>query len=396
MADILRLRNVLFALGSIPYVFAAENVMLTDVPDYAWHAGCFGTATGNLMGYWDRHGLPDMYTGPTAGGIAPLNSFGANSGIQSLWASQTGLDGRPPSKLGHIDDYWQYFDGATSFESTAPDPYFVAARPEHAPDCLGDFIGQSQRKFQDLDGECTGNIDGYAFNFWDKSGERRTNYQPAINGLPVRDIQSGLRAWSEYRGYAADVFSQLSDFNSTIPSGKGFTFEDLKAEINAGYPVLLFLQDFANYSRPLPGLDRANPSVHMMLAYGYIEDGDSRAVRYRTSWASGDFSFNSWDASKWEANLQMRGVISFRPQPRITKITRSGNRVQLEWHGPNSVLYDDLSGSSQSVHQYVIERADSLTNGAFVPITDPAVGLQGSVVEPSSERAFYRVRLATP
>ncbi len=62
----------------------AVNVYLTEVPDYEWWAGCFGTATGNLMGYWDRHGFPDFYTGPTAGGVAPLTSGGANAGIFSL------------------------------------------------------------------------------------------------------------------------------------------------------------------------------------------------------------------------------------------------------------------------------------------------------------------------
>ncbi|MBE7503224.1 MAG: hypothetical protein HS113_23645 [Verrucomicrobiales bacterium] len=63
---------------------AANHVYLTDVPDYEWHAGCFGTATGNLMGFWDRHGFPDFYTGPTAGGEAPLTSQPPNRGIQAL------------------------------------------------------------------------------------------------------------------------------------------------------------------------------------------------------------------------------------------------------------------------------------------------------------------------
>src|SRR5690349_3576575 len=88
--------------------FAAENVMITDVPDYDWYAGCWGTAAGNLMGYWDRHGLPDFYTGPTGGGLAPLNTVGANEGIRSMWASKAGFDGRPNDQPGHTDDYWEY------------------------------------------------------------------------------------------------------------------------------------------------------------------------------------------------------------------------------------------------------------------------------------------------
>ena len=70
------------------------DVQLTDVPDYNWFAGCFGTASGNVAGYWDRHGFPDFYTGPTAGGVAPLSNCGTNIGIRSMWATKAGLDGR--------------------------------------------------------------------------------------------------------------------------------------------------------------------------------------------------------------------------------------------------------------------------------------------------------------
>src|ERR1051325_8678598 len=77
---------------------SAESVLLPDVPDYSWYAGCFGTASGNMMGFWDRHGLPNFYTGPTAGGVAPLNSCGTNVGIFSMWASKAGLAGRPMNK----------------------------------------------------------------------------------------------------------------------------------------------------------------------------------------------------------------------------------------------------------------------------------------------------------
>ena len=101
---------------------AATSVYLTDVPDYEWHMGCFGTATGNVMGYWDRHGFPDFYTGPTGYGVAPLNSFGANYGIRSLWATQGGLDGRPDNEPGHVDDYFRMY------MSTESDPYLSEGR----------------------------------------------------------------------------------------------------------------------------------------------------------------------------------------------------------------------------------------------------------------------------
>src|SRR3954470_10586716 len=81
------------------FTLQAQNVMINDVPDYSWYSGCFGTASGNMMGFWDRNGLSDFYTGPTAGGVAPLSTSGsANKGIRSMWASKAGFDGRPASQ----------------------------------------------------------------------------------------------------------------------------------------------------------------------------------------------------------------------------------------------------------------------------------------------------------
>ena len=138
---------------------------LTEVPDYSWFAGCFGTATGNLMGFWDRHGLPELYTGLAGGGVAPLNSSGDNVRIRSMWASAAGLDGRPANQPGHIDDYWDWYisNGNFSYESTVADEYLRLGRPEHTPDCIGDFIGLNQKKWTNLNNECDGNISTYSF-----------------------------------------------------------------------------------------------------------------------------------------------------------------------------------------------------------------------------------------
>jgi len=52
----------------------------------------------------------------------------------------------------------------------------------------------------------------------DLTGNRRTNFTPtATAGTPARDIQSGLREWTRWRGYDADVFTQLTDFNPNVP-----------------------------------------------------------------------------------------------------------------------------------------------------------------------------------
>lgn len=390
-----------FFFSSALFSSAAENVMLAEVPDYSWYAGCFGTAAGNLMGYWDRHGLPNLYTGPTAGGVAPLNSDGFNEGIRSMWASRAGFDGRPANQPGHIDDYWRFYvsDGVNSYESTAPDTYLVNGRAEHAPDSICDFIGASQNKWKDLDGECDGNIDAYAVTYWEHAGDRRVNYVPPPQGdLAVRDVPSGLRAWTRYRGYESTVFSQLTDFNPTVKAAKGFSFADLKREIDAGYPVMLFLQNYGDRSRPLANMPRANPNVHGMIAFGYFIAGDGRQfVRYRTSWGgSGDNRLHAWNSEHWEADLSVRGVIGYHPLPRITSISRNNGSVTVRWHGPSSALLDLNSGASTSAHHYSVERSASLAVDSFAAVAEPTTKLETTVPNCCEGTTFFRVRLVQP
>lgn len=376
---------------------AEQNVYLTGVPDYEWYSACFGTATGNLIGYWDRHGYPDFYRGPTAGGLAPMNSYGGNYGIRSLWVSAAGRDGRPANKPGHEDDYY------VAYESSAPDPYQAAGRKEHAADCIGDFIGVNQLKWTNLNGECDGNIDGFVFCYWDPTGARRVNYRPGEEaGQPAQDLQSGLRDWAHYCGYEVDVFTQLTAFNPkvTVP-GQGFRFEDVKAEIDAGYPLLVFLQDWNEPSRHIGALPRANPEIHGMMVYGYyVDDNGTERVRLRTSWASGDNFFREWAAVNWTPELgvflPVRGVISFRPAPKIVSAQPDGSGgYRIRWQGPQSELKDVTTGETRSVHGYVVEQADALEPGRFTPVSPVLHEQEWTVPNCCPGTAFYRVRLTT-
>lgn len=386
------------AVGLVPLLSAsaAVNVYLTGVPDYEWHLACFGTATGNLMGYWDRHGFPDFYTGPTGGGVAPMDSFGPNHGIRSLWASKAGLDGRPSNKPGHEDDYY------VAYESTEPDPYVAAHRTEHEPDCIGDFTGMNQNKWTNLNGECDGNLDGWTFVYWDATGNRRLNYTPsAAAGKPAIDLQSGLRSWTKWRGYDANVTTQLAEVNPDAPAGKRFTFADLKAEIDAGYPVLLFMQSWPQKYRSVGGMARANPEIHGMVAYGYYEtDTGAPYVHLRTSWATGDNDYYPWDGSGWLDwsgwYMPPRGAISYHPLPRITEVKRAGGQITLRWHGPASELYDVENGTVTQVHQYVVEMATSLAAANFTPLSAPTAAHELTLPEAPGQTVFLRVKLLPP
>lgn len=384
---------------------AQSWVYLTEVPDYNWYAGCFGTASGNLMGFWDRHGMDNFYSGPTAGGVAPLNSCGGNIGIRSMWASKAGFDGRPTGSPGHMDDYWSSYTvfgtcgdpSAYSYESTAPDPYVTAVRPEHAPDCIGDFIGLSQKKWTNLANECDGNIDAYSFVFWDKTGKRRSNFSfTNTTGQYIPDIQSGFRAWARYRGYDADVFTELTDFNPERTGG-GFTFEDVKAEINAGYPVLVYLQPTNQFFRSLSGMPKANPEIHGVMIYGYAENspdvGFPKAVLIRTSWGSGDNYFMEWSANNWLGLFPPRGVIGFHPKPKITSVARGGGNLTIAWDGPSAQLYDVYAQTNTIVQRYQVERATTLSPPNFVAVGSPTTDRTATVPDSGTTPAFYRVRL---
>lgn len=305
-----------------------------------------------------------------------------------------------------MDDYWSSYTvfgncgdpSAYSYESTVADPYVTAGRPEHAPDCIGDFIGLSQKKWTNMANECDGNIDAFSFVFWDKTGKRRSNFSfTNTAGQYIPDIQSGFRAWTRYRGYDADVFTQLSDFNPERTAGGGFTYEDVKAEINAGFPVAVYLQPQGanNYFRSLPGMPKANPEIHGVMIYGYAEDvpefGAVHGVVIRTSWGSGDNQIMEWSANNWLGLFPPRGVIGFHPKPKIIRVTRSGGNVTIEWEGPSAQLYDVIAQTTTTVSRYQLERATTLSPPNFVAVGAASTNRTATVAD--SGPAFYRVRL---
>ena len=388
-------------------LLAQSRRYLNEVPNYTWYAGCFGTASGNLMGYWDRNGMSGFYTGPTGGGLAPLESYTpATEGIRSMWASKAGIDGRPLDRPGHIDDYVGSEDrvNMNSYESTAADPYVLAGRPEHAADCIGDFIGLNQRKWSSLAGECDGNIDAYSFVFWDKSGARRQNYSfTNTAGAYVPDIQSGLKRWARSRGYDAEVFTQLSIFNPERTGPTGFTFNDIKNEIDSGSPILCFLQPqnefYRNLAKPTPM--RANPEIHGVMIYGYHDDPNNafglgslpEHVLVMDSWGRAAENLLPWSSYNWLGLFPVRGVIGFHPKPRVTGIHRKGETVSLQWEGPSATITDVVAGTIVPAHYYQVERSSTLNPADFRPVTPPSTERGASVIETGAETVFYRIGL---
>lgn len=231
-------RNFLGAIAFVPTTSQAAGVnVLPNVPAFDWTYGCVATSAAMLMGYYDNNGYPDMYTGPTNGGVCPLNNSVWGYGECPLSATRFGLDGR--ATKGHVDDYWR------SFGNCSPDP-FIGAWSEHVKgDSTADFLGTNQSTL--------GNCDGSTMFCCYPGGDPLYDYTG--NEPTARDTAHGLKLFAESRGY-----SVTANFNQYIVgyqgNTKGFSFDDFKAEIDAGRPALIHI------------------TGHTILGYGYNTAGN--------------------------------------------------------------------------------------------------------------------------
>ncbi len=211
--------------------------VLSGVPAFTWSFGCSATSAAMIAGYYDRHGYPNMYTGPTNGGVMPLDnsswpdwtdSNGDSRHECPLSATHKGLDGRLTD--GHVDDYWIYY------EQQGPDPWtLILPTPvEHTHgDCTGDFMKTNQWITP-----APQNIDGGTkfFNF--TNGDPMPAGYMETNNLNDQDGGYGLKLFYESRSYTVtNMYNQyIVGYNDNT---KGFTYAQYCAEIDAGRPVMI-------------------------------------------------------------------------------------------------------------------------------------------------------------
>lgn len=227
-------------------------VIIDDVPTSRWTYGCAATAAGMIFGYYDRNGYPDMYTGIKNGGVAPSHNLGRTA----LIATKKRREGN--RSWGHVNDYWKRYG------KSGPDPYTIKGREEHTWDCVADFLGTNQWKwdYYGSDGQIDFNVDGStALWSYNSSGEKLYDYIPDESfGLPQTSLCHGLKLFAEYRGYSvSENYTQKID---TLFED-GFSFEDFKNEIDSDHPVLIQL------------------SGHTMVGVGY-DDTDSTVYIHDT------------------------------------------------------------------------------------------------------------------
>lgn len=234
-----------FRMSSVPEPNAESAP--SGVPAFDWSYGCSATSAAMMAGFYDHNRYPNMYTGPTNGGVMPLNNSAWGDGECPLSATHRGLDGR--TTRGNVDDYW------VASLSTTPDPYITNGWAQHAyGDCTGDYMGTNQ--------SALGNIDGSTNFYYNPDGSPLINYTGAEPAS--RDGTHGLRDFLESRGYVVQQnFNQyIMGFNGNT---QGFTLADFRAEIDADRPVLIHLVG------------------HTMLGYDYVSS-TSTTIYVHDTW----------------------------------------------------------------------------------------------------------------
>jgi hypothetical protein len=221
----------------------AGLTVLSDVPAFDWSFGCSATSAAMMAGYYDRTGYANMYAGPTNGGVMPLgNSVWPDWFDGTTWrhqcplsATHNGLDGR--ATKGHVDDYWIYYG------QPGPDPWVGNWQEHTLGDCTGDFMTTNQWVWDTGDPETSFNYDGSTvfYNYGD--GSPVYDYQLAGWGVPYTyDGGYGLKLFYESRGYTVTtMYNQHIKGQGSDPN-LGFTYDQYKAEIDAGRPVMIHLK----------------------------------------------------------------------------------------------------------------------------------------------------------
>ncbi|MFC2097924.1 C39 family peptidase, partial [Bacteroidota bacterium] len=207
------------------------DVILSNVPAFTWSFGCSPTAAAMMAGYYDNGSYPNIYTGPTNGGIIPLTNViwgewtdesGASWFKCPLSATQNGLDGR--KYKGNVDDNWIYFG------NNKPDPYVGKWTMHIEEDCTADYMGTNQSEWQ--------NVDGGTRFFYIADGSPLYDYKSCGEGSPKkRDGNHGLKLFFESRGYT--VNSNYSQYIVEEGQTFGFSFFQYTQEIDAGRPVII-------------------------------------------------------------------------------------------------------------------------------------------------------------
>ena len=265
------------------------GINIMTVPAFNWVFGCSSVSGAMIAGYYDRNGFPNMYAGPTNGGVMPLNNSSWPTWSDGhttypnlpLAASHDGVDGR--TTRGSIDDYW------VRYGSSVQDPYITNGWTQHTwGSAIGDYMKTSQSAYGSTDGSTS---------FWNynSASQLTCNAMETLTSgghtLSWNDGTYGRKLFYEARGYTVTTcYNQPTDNNYA----GGFSFAQYKAEIDAGRPVML------------------NLAGHTIVGVGYDDTGNT--VYIHDTW---DYSNHTmtWGGSYSGMALRSVSIVNLQPAP---------------------------------------------------------------------------------
>ena len=194
-----------------------------------------------------------------------------------LSATAQGIDGR--ATRGHVNDYW------VMYGSTSTDPFITNGWVEHTwGDCTADYMGTNQYNWNNSDGSTTFYNYPDGSPLYDYTGQEASGHKDGCHGF---------RQFIESRGYTV-----VSNYNQYIygygGNTLGFTYDQYKAEIDAGRPVIIQVQG------------------HSMVGYGY--DNASSTIYIHDTW---DYSNHTMTWGGTYSGMQHYGVAVFELEPSI-------------------------------------------------------------------------------
>jgi hypothetical protein len=284
---------------SLPVPDSSAGIKTLSVPAFNWVFGCSAVSGAMIAGYYDRTGYPNMYTGPTNGGLTPLDNSSwptwsdgyATYPNCPLIASRNGVDGR--TIKGSIDDYWVRYDSAAS------DPYITGAWTQHVwGTAIGDYMKTSQSAYGNTDGATS-------FYNYTESALPLTCADMVTYGIADVDGTYGRKLFYEARGYTVtDCYSQKTD--NIIPGG--FSFNQFKAEIDADRPVML------------------NLAGHTVVGVGY--DDTLNTVYIHDTWDYNNHTM-TWGGSYSGMQLLSVSIVNFESEQNaaVTVVSPNGGET---------------------------------------------------------------------
>jgi len=291
--------GLLAALLVLPATGRADSTVLSGVPDYDWFYGCSPTAAGMLIGYYDRNGYDDKsYGSLVPGGNAELNTYSED--YSEDWSAKAHS---AIASEEHVDDYWGN-----------PDPMGSDRTSTAEWNCLADFMGTSQ-------GSKSNGV-----TMWHTASTTAHDYTDCAQDYGL----NGIVDYIQYAGYDVSTAYRQADTTGTV----GFTFDDFKAEIDAGRPVLVHV------------------TGHTMLGYGYCENAGNEIITVYDTWNEGG------------GTMTWGGSYSGKSHVACTAITLTGGHDQIDAEpgsSPGWVGVDDGATVTAGWHIAYAEWGDNET-----------------------------------